>query len=343
MLTKNLPFRRRRARNRTTPRRTVRRACVVLATAAALLIPSTPAQASVNLEPISGFDNPGELAGYVYSPADPPENAPIVVALHGCTQNAQDYADHSGLTKFADQHGFLLVFAEQSTSNNMNGCFNWFESGDISRGKGEAASIKNMVDHTVSQFGGNADRVYVTGLSAGGAMSAVMLATYPDVFKAGAIMAGLPYKCATSAPDAYNCMNPGVDKAPAEWAELAKSGNPSWDGPWPRVAIWQGTGDTTVVPSNADELRDQWTAVHGIGQEPTRTSTLPPNDTQREEYATGDGQVVVEVNRVPDMPHGTPVHPGSGPKNCGQSGQYYPDTICSSYYVTQFFGLGAEG
>ncbi|GAA2787908.1 extracellular catalytic domain type 1 short-chain-length polyhydroxyalkanoate depolymerase [Saccharopolyspora taberi] len=335
MSPRNIPFRRKGTRSRTP----LRRAAAVTIAAAALLVPSTPAHAAVSLEPVTGFDNPGGLSMYVYRPADLPEKAPVVVALHGCTQSAQDYADHSGLDKFADQNKFLLVFAEQSTTNNPNRCFNWFQPGDISRDQGEAASIRNMVDHAVATLGGDGNRVHVTGLSAGGAMTAAMLATYPDVFKSGAIMAGLPYKCATTMAEAFTCMNPGSDRTPAQWAELARSGNPSWTGPWPRVAIWHGTSDTTVVPSNADELRDQWTAVHNLSQEPTRTSTLPPNNTQHEEYADASGSVAVEVNRVPDIGHGTPVHPGPGPEDCGQTGQYYPDSICSSYYVTQFFGL----
>ncbi|WP_020666540.1 extracellular catalytic domain type 1 short-chain-length polyhydroxyalkanoate depolymerase [Amycolatopsis nigrescens] len=307
------------------------------ATVAALLLPWSPAHAAT-LQPVTGFANPGALAMYVYRPADLPDRAPVVVALHGCTQNAQTYADNSGLTKFADQHKFLLVFAEQSTGNNLNRCFNWFQAGDIDRGHGEAASIGNMAGHAVSKLGGDGDRVYVTGLSAGGAMTAVVLATHPDVFKAGAIMAGLPYKCATSVVNAFTCMNPGVDKPPAEWAQLAKSGNPGFNGPWPRVAIWHGTADTTVTEKNADELRDQWTAVHGASQTPSRTSTLAPNNTRHEEY-DANGTVAVELNRVPDMPHGTPVHPGSGPEDCGQAGPNFPDTICSSYHVTRFFGL----
>ncbi|RRO13701.1 PHB depolymerase family esterase [Saccharopolyspora rhizosphaerae] len=326
---------------RTALRAAGRRASAGALAVAAVLLTAPPAQAAATLEPVTGFDNPGALSMYAYRPADLPAEAPVVVALHGCTQNAQDYADHSGLTEFADQHGFLLVFAEQSTANNANRCFNWFQPGDITRDQGEAASLRNMVGKAVDELGGDGERVYVTGLSAGGAMTSVMLAAYPDVFEAGAVVAGLPYQCATTVAQAFTCMNPGVDKSPEEWAELARSGHPSWDGPWPRVAIWHGTADTTVVPRNADELRDQWTAVHGVPHTPTRTSTLPPNDTEREEYTTADGTVVVEVDRVPDMEHGTPVHPGDGPEDCGQVGQYYPDTICSSYHVTRFFGLDA--
>ncbi|MDA2810997.1 PHB depolymerase family esterase [Nocardiopsis sp. RSe5-2] len=335
------PFRRtaRRAVSWTVSRAARLFAAAVAAGVGAALLTTAPAQAAPPLEKVSGFTNPGALDMYVHRPADLPDGAPVIVALHGCTQTAQEYADHSGLVELADEQGLLLVFAEQRTANNFNRCFNWFQGADIARGQGEVASIRNMAAHAVSEFGGDAGRVYATGLSAGGAMTTALLAAYPDAFQAGGVMAGLPYKCATSMIDAFTCMNPGKDKSPQEWARLAASGHPSWEGPWPRVAVWHGTSDYTVVERNADELRDQWTAVHGLGQTPDRTSTLEPNGTLREEYLASDGTVAVQVNRVPGMGHGTPVRPGGGPEECGQSGQYFPDTICSSRHLLRFFGL----
>ncbi|MEU3954884.1 PHB depolymerase family esterase, partial [Streptomyces achromogenes] len=165
---------------------------VVLGTA--LVAPAPEARAAVTLTRVSDFgSNPGALTMYVYRPATLPAHPAVVVALHGCTQNAQVYADNSGLPRLADQDGFLLVLAETGTANNVNKCFNWFQSGDNRRGQGEALSVRQMVSHAVTAYGADPGRVYVTGLSAGGAMTAVMLATYPDVFSAGAVVAGLPY------------------------------------------------------------------------------------------------------------------------------------------------------
>nr|WP_244501198.1 PHB depolymerase family esterase [Streptomyces sp. TP-A0874] len=315
-------------------------AAAVLAVVAALFAPATEAQAAVSLEKVADFGaNPGALNMYVYRPAALPAGAPVVVALHGCTQSAQDYADHSGLTTFADTHGFLLVFAETTSANNLSRCFNWFEPSDTRRGQGEAASIRQMVAHAGSAYGADPGQAYVTGLSAGGGMTAVMLATYPDVFKAGAVIAGLPYGCATDSITAFTCMSPGVDRTPAEWAQRVTDAHPGYSGPRPRVAVWQGDSDWTVAPKNAEELRDQWTQVHGLGQSPDRTSTIGPNNTVREQYLAGDGSVAVEVNTVPGMGHGTPVDPGSGSQQCGQAGAYFLDSICSSYWIVDFFGL----
>jgi len=94
--------------------------------------------------------------------------------------------------------GFALLLPEQQRTNNPNSCFNWFQSGDIERGHGEAASIRQMVATMVSDHGIDPARVFVTGLSAGGAMTPVMLATYPEVFAGGAIIGGLPYGAATN-------------------------------------------------------------------------------------------------------------------------------------------------
>ncbi|MFF4947166.1 extracellular catalytic domain type 1 short-chain-length polyhydroxyalkanoate depolymerase [Streptomyces rubiginosohelvolus] len=335
--------------------RTVRRiaAVVALATGAALAgpgvagaAPASPAaaeaRAAAALERVTSFGaNPGGLNMYVYRPAALPANAPMVVALHGCTQSAQVYSDNAGLNTFADRHGFLVVYAETTTANNANKCFNWFQPGDTRRGQGEAASIRQMVAHAATAYGADTGRVQVTGLSAGGAMTSVMLAAYPDVFAAGAVVAGIPYGCGTDVVSAFGCMSPGVDRTPAAWAQAVRDAHPGFAGPWPRVAIWHGDNDATVAPRNADELRDQWTAVHGLGQTPDRTSTIGPNSTRRSEYLAADGGAsVVEVNRVPGIGHGTPVDPGSGAEQCGATGtQHFIDSICSGYWITRFFGL----
>ncbi|MFD5492933.1 extracellular catalytic domain type 1 short-chain-length polyhydroxyalkanoate depolymerase [Streptomyces sp. GDS52] len=316
-------------------------AVVVLALVAALVGPAPTAQAAVGLTRVTDFGaNPGQLNMYVYRPASLPAEPAVVFALHGCSQNAQMYADNSGLPELADRHGFLVVFAETTFSNHMNKCFNWYQSTDIRRGQGEAASIRQMAAYAVSAYGADAGRTYVTGLSAGGAMTSVMLAMYPDVFQAGAVVAGLPYGCAGDVMAALKCMDPGVDLTPDQWAKRVRDANPSWSGPWPRVAVWHGDNDPTVLPRNADELRDQWTALHGLSQKPTRTSVIGPNSTRHEEYAAADDSVAVEVNRVPDIGHATPVDPGSGPQQCGSTGTVnFQASICSSHWIAQFFGL----
>jgi poly(hydroxyalkanoate) depolymerase family esterase len=302
-----------------------------------VLAPTAPAQAA-DLTPVSSFgSNPGSLSMYSYRPDGLPAGAPLVVAMHGCTQNATTYFTNSGWRKYADLWGFALVLPEQKSANSSNSCFNWFNNGDTARGQGEALSIKQMVDYATGHYGVNPSKVYVTGLSAGGAMTSVMLAAYPDVFAGGAIVAGLPYRCATSTPEAYTCMNPGVDKTPQQWGDLVRAGYSGYGGPWPRVSIWHGTSDSIVAPMNATEERDQWTNVLGLSTTPSGTQTLP--GTSVELYNDGGGQPAVRVYRVSGMGHGTPVHPGSAVDQCGAAGSYFLDTICSSYYIARAWGL----
>lgn len=301
---------------------------VALLAAAVVPFLMPDAARAASLTQVSSFgSNPGNLSMYVYRPDGLPAGAPLVVAMHGCTQNATAYYTNSGWKKFADQWGFALVFPEQKSANAANACFNWFTAGDVGRGQGEALSIKQMVDYSISSYGLNAHRVYVTGLSAGGAMTAVMLATYPDVFAAGSIVAGIAYGCAP-ATSPYTCMSPGVDKTPAQWGNLVRGAYSGYGGPWPRVSIWHGTSDFVVATANAAESRDQWTNVWGVSAQPTSTASLP--GTSVENYDPG-GQTVVRVYRVSGMGHGTPVDPGSAADQCGRAGAYFLDTICSAY------------
>ncbi|CAM5570225.1 hypothetical protein SVIOM74S_08679 [Streptomyces violarus] len=323
-------------------RRWVTAAAGALALTGGLIAASPPASAA-GLTQVTGFGtNPGNLSMYAYAPEALPADAPLVIALHGCTQSASDYYAHSGWPKFADTYGFALVFPQTSSANNANSCFNWFEPGDSARGQGEALSIKQMVDKAVSLYGSDTRRVHITGLSAGGAMTANMLAAYPDVFAGGAIASGLPARCANSVAAAYTCMYSPPDRSPAQWGDLVRSAAPAGTTSWPRVAIWQGTADTTVKPANATELRDQWTNVLGIGQTPSRTESLGAGTT-RSVYDDASGRPAVEVYSVSGMGHGLAVDPGSGPEQCGSTGTYYLDTVCAGYHTARFWGLDVNG
>lgn len=303
------------------------------------LVAVGPQASAAGLTQVTGFgSNPGNLTMHTYVPDGLAAGAPLVVALHGCTQSASDYYAKSGWPKFADQYGFALVLPQTTSANNANSCFNWFEPADSRRGQGEALSIRQMVDTAVARYGSDTRRVYITGLSAGAGMTANMLAAYPDVFAGGSLASGLPASCATSVSAAYTCMYSPPNRTPAQWGDLVRSAAPAGTAAWPRVAIWQGTSDTTVVPANATELRDQWTDVWGIGQTPTRSESLS-GGTTLSEYADATGKPAVRVYSISGMAHGLAVDPGSGPEQCGTTGTYYLDTICSSYHTARFWGL----
>lgn len=325
-------------------RRLAPAAALALTTALAVLAPpAAGASAAGSLQQVTGFgSNPGNLAMYEYAPAGLPTGAPLVVALHGCTQSASDYHSHSGWQKFADQWGFAVVYPQTGTANNSLSCFNWFDPNDDTRGKGEAASVAQMVDHAAAQYGTDRSRVYVTGLSAGGGMTADLLAAYPDVFAGGAVNAGPPAQCATSVSAASGCQYSDQNLTPKQWGDKVRAGYPGHTGPWPRVAVWQGTSDTTVAPVNGTELRDQWTDVWGIGQTPTETRSLPANTTETL-YDDPAGKPAVALFSVSGMAHGLAVGPGSGADQCGTTGTYYLNTLCSAYHTALFWGLDSSG
>ncbi len=302
---------------------------------------AAPAVAAGSLQQVTSFgSNPGNLAMYAYAPTGLPTGAPLVVALHGCTQSATDYFTHSGWQKYADLWGFAVVFPQTNSSNNSSSCFSWFDAGKDTRGKGEAASVVQMVNTARAQYGSDAHRVFVTGLSAGGGMTANLLADYPDVFAGGSVDSGLPAQCATTLTAASGCQQNNQNLTPAQWGDRVRNSDPGYSGPWPRVAIWQGSADYTVYPVNGTELRDQWTNVWGIGQTASSTRSLP-GGTTLSVYDDTAGRPAVELYSVSGMGHGLPVAAGSGTDQCGSTGAYYLNSICSSYYTARFWGLDA--
>ncbi|MQA93575.1 MAG: PHB depolymerase family esterase [Streptosporangiales bacterium] len=312
-------------------------ALALLAAVAPALAGGQPARAASIVE-VTGFGtNPGALRMFRYVPDGLPAGRPLVVALHGCTQTAGPYGTGAGWIELAERHRFAVLLPQQETANNGNRCFNWFQSADTARGSGEALSIRQMVARMAADTGTAPGRVYVTGLSAGGAMTAVMLAAYPDVFAGGGVVAGVPYRCATALFQAFSCMNPGVDRTPAAWGDLVRAAG-SHTGPWPTVSVWHGTSDFTVAPANQRELIEQWTNVHGTDATPDTTDTVA--GYPHEVYRNASGAPVVEAYKITGMGHGQPVDPGTAPAQCGTAGAFILDAdICAAHHLTTFWGL----
>lgn len=327
--------------------------------------------AAQELTAVAGFgrawgENPGNLLMHEYVPADAAGPLPVVVVLHGCNQGARLYAGGSGWLGLAAAGRFALVVPEQKKVNNPYGCFNWFMSGDNGVLPGEQVSIINMVEHLGRRMPIDRGRVYVTGLSAGGGMTAVMLAVYPNRFAAGAIIAGVPYRCAaptTAMPPvwmpgtgglvgsegarAYACMDGYVDRTPDAWGTLvrgiaAQRLRHPFGGPWPAVAIWQGMEDRTVVPKVSGELVEQWTNVHGVPPTPGRVEPVPgaAGPIRHEIYAAPDGRVLVERYLIEGFPHATPIDPPPSAARCGNPEAYIQDAgLCAALVTARSWGL----
>lgn len=306
------------------------------ATSAASLEPSN--EAASRLSDIQDFGpNPGNLRMLIYAPPNRAPSPALVVVLHGCTQSAAGYDYGSGWSVLAERYGFVVLLPEQQDSNNPKRCFNWFQAGDIERDQGEVASIRQMVERAARDYGVDRTRIFVTGLSAGGAMTTAMLATYPEIFAGGAIIAGLPYRCATSVPQAFECMFQGQPRAATEWGDLVRQASPH-QGQWPKVSVWHGSADATVKPMNAGEIIKQWTDVHGLPLSPSRKETI--DGYPRRVWTNDAGEDVIEEYIINGMAHGTPLATGDGDDHYGVAGPFLLEAgISSSYHIAKFWGL----
>ena len=281
--------------------------------------------------------NPGNLRMFAYVPENLPPNPALVVVLHGCTQTAAGYDQGAGWSSLADRYCFVLLFAEQQDANKPNRCFNWSQLGDIQRDRGEVHSSRQRIEHMIRRHSVDRDRVFVTGLSAGGAMTTAMLAAYPEVFSAGAIIAGLPYRCATSVPEAFECMFQGQSRPSQEWGDLVRNAS-RHKGPWPRVSVWHGSADATVKPMNAGEIIKQWTNVHGLPASPSRSEVV--DGYPRRVWTNAAGDDMLEEYVLTGMAHGTPLATGDAENAYGVAGPFLLDVgISSSYHIAKFWGL----
>lgn len=319
----------------------------LLALVMSILIAPTapPARAAGSLHEVTSFgSNPGNLRMFEYIPDGLPENAPVVVALHGGTQSASQYATYAGWTEVADRWKFAVIFPEQKRENQSGLGFNWFMDSDNCRGCGEPASIVQMVNRTHSVHGTDSSRAFVTGLSAGGGMTTVMLATYPDVFAGGAVVAGVPYGCAHDFASGNTCTFAPPNWTPQMWGDKVRAAYPGTPPAWPAVTVWHGDQDYIANSKNKTELMEQWTNVHGIDQVADQTETI--NGHPHELYKNSAGQAKVDVYTLRGMGHGQPVDPGSTPDKCGRTDQHFLDVnMCVPYYQGRIWSLdqGATG
>src|ERR1700682_579636 len=212
---------------------------------------------------------------------------------------------------------------EQSGRNNLNRSFNWFQRNDTQRGEGEAHSIVKRGEQSVRDHDIDRRRIFVTGLSAGGAMTLAMLASYPDVFAAGAVIAGLPYGGATNVQQALRGMVPAPAKSSRELGDLVREASPNRI-VWPKLSLWHGSADRTVKPSNAGEIIKQWLDVHGLPLTPMSEHIVDGHS--RQVWWNADGETVIESYTIMDMAHGAPLTHSEG----GVAGPYMIEAGISS-------------
>jgi poly(hydroxyalkanoate) depolymerase family esterase len=302
--------------------------------------PSEPAPStarSVGLQEVTGFGtNPGNLRMFAYVPEHLPPLAPLVVALHGCGQSADEYDRGSGWSELADRFGFAVLYPQQQAANNPKTCFSWFLPADITRDRGEALSIREMIGHACTAFAIDQQKVFVTGLSAGGAMASVMLAIYPEVFAGGAIIAGLPFGCAGNVQQAFEAMFGGEEHSAATLGDKVRAAS-RHRGPWPKVSVWHGSADQIVKPGNAENIVRQWSDLHGLSATPSYTGAIGSHT--RRVWSDADGEPLLEAFSLSGLGHGVPVAV-AGDNRCGAVGAFFLDAgISSTHHIASFWRL----
>lgn len=241
---------------------------------------------------------------------------PLVLMLHGCTQDPAQFATGTAMNTLAESQGFFALYPEQPSSANGNKCWQWWLPAHQARGSGEPASLANLVQHIASTRSVDASRIYSAGLSSGAAMTVILGATYPDLFAAIAVGSGLEYKAASgSTIDAYSAMSSGgpspITQGRAAYAAMgaAKQLLP--------VIVFHGTSDTTVAPVNGSQIVSQWAKTDDLASDgvedanitDTADSTVSSTVSGGRAYTTSfyrdhkSGAVVLEKVLVTGMGH----------------------------------------
>ncbi|KAK7193528.1 hypothetical protein DPSP01_000085 [Paraphaeosphaeria sporulosa] len=258
---------------------------------------------------------PTKLGMYVYVPSNVKKPAPIVVAIHHCQGSATGYSSETKYQPLANSKGFIIIYPN---SKSGGGCFDVASTASLTHnGGGDSQTIANMVKYAVDKYGGDSEKVFVTGSSSGAMMTQVMAGAYPDVFKAASAYSGVPDGCffvqgatATQDPPGWNnaCANGQTTKTAQQWGDATRGYFPGYNGTRPRMLIWHGTADNTLRYPNYQESLKQWSNVLGLTTSKTASNTPQSGYTQTI-YGDGDSNTAKLVGYSGQgVGHTVPVH-----------------------------------
>jgi len=271
---------------------------------------------------------PSDVSMYIYVPDKVATNPPLVTVSHYCGGSAQAvFGQASGIASAADQFGFIMVVPSNANASGQNGrCW------DVTSGKaqtrdggGDPQAILQMVKYAISQYKVNTNRVYATGDSSGGMMTELLLALYPDVFKAGSAFAGVPAGCSNVFDGSGLCGRSA--QTAAQWGDRVRAMYPGYSGHRPRVQLFHGDADTTITFKNEAEAVKEWTNVLSLSTAPTSTQsglTLGTHQASRQSWKDTCGYVVLDFF--------TSIGGDHGPS----------DALFVAKYVLPFMGLDTQ-
>lgn len=216
---------------------------------------------------------------YVPSGYQAGKTSPLVVMLHGCKEDPQVFADGTRMNRLAETHGFLVLYPRQDATSNPDRCWNWFDPFNQRRNMGEAAIIAGMVESVKQSYGVDRNRVYVAGMSAGGAMTSIMASCYADVFAAAAVHSGVEYKAATSPWSARSALEQKGKTEPAVAGYDAYKCSGSSRRLMP-VLVIHGKADTRVNVQNADQIVEQFAQMSDYADDGEDNDTIRGAPTQ---------------------------------------------------------------
>jgi acetylxylan esterase len=300
----------------------------LLAAGLAALVPvaflrlAPPAKAASLVQVTNFGNNPSNLQMYIYVPNNVSANPPILLALHQCTGSGPGFYSGTEFASLASQYGFIVIYPSVTRSGS---CWDVSSSQALTRNGGsDPVGLMSMITYTEQHYGGNPNAVYVTGASSGAMMTNVMLADYPDVFKAGAAFMGVPYYCFyTGTVDGWNsaCAQGQVSMTAQAWGNLARNADPGYSGPRPRMQLWHGTADTTLNYENLSQEILQWTNVLGVSSTPVSTTT--------------------PVSGWTETQYGSTSNPAVEAFSIAGAGHVLPESGMAAYAIS-FFGLNGS-
>lgn len=276
--------------------------------------------------------NPGNLAMYKYLPKRKPgKKAPLIVALHGCGGSAKQFSA-AGFNQLAEKYRFYVLYPEQKPGNNNIRCFNHSRPNLAEMRERESESVLQMVNHMVSKHRINRQAIFIAGFSSGGQFANILAASYPETFRAAAIIGAGGYFCKpghTGIPGFIDC--DAEEEDDAEYAPFIIGPRPAR---WPNISIWHGALDKNVPYDTLRLAVAQWKTVHHIARKPQQRKSLP-DDIAYESYKTSKGKVLIESYSMTSRAHTVPVT-----EDCGvPGGDFSLAKVCFARRAIQFFGI----